>query len=154
MCSYYSEFRRSNEIHNKFVLSPLYCKHIPFWLTLSFLSVCYSSTYVINWFPTLTNLLKQSSRWSFVKKWLHPHHYKFLWIEESHSFLTCNAGFKFLDGLFFSTPCNLFLYLWVSCLRGAVNSVYFGINFDKYPIIPRKLLIASFDSGRLHFVQL
>ena len=45
------------------------------------------------------------------------------------------------------TPHVNLVFLRVSSLSGAVSDEYLGINFDRYPIMPKKLLTASLDSG-------
>ena len=38
----------------------------------------------------------------------------------------------------------------VKFLSGFLSDAYRGMNFDKYPAIPRKLLISDFDMGGSH----
>ena len=53
------------------------------------------------------------------------------------------------NAFFSSSPHLNFVSLCVSFLSGAVSDAYLGIHFDKFPIMPKKLLIASFDSDSL-----
>ena len=57
--------------------------------------------------------------------------------------------FNLLNAASSSGPHSNFTFLSVSFLNGAVIDEYLSMNFDKYPTIPRKLLTASFVSGRL-----
>ena len=64
-------------------------------------------------------------------------------------------AFSFSNTSFCSALYLNFVSLWVSFPKGAVSDAYLGINFDKYSVIPRKLLTASFDSdGLLSFTAL
>ena len=47
---------------------------------------------------------------------------------------------------FSSAPHLDFVSLWVSSRFGAVSDAYLGMNFDRYLVMPRKLLTASFDT--------
>ena len=58
-------------------------------------------------------------------------------------------AFSFLNASFSSILHLNFVSLWVSFRKGAVSYAYLGINVQKYPVIPRKLLKASLDSGGL-----
>lgn len=58
-------------------------------------------------------------------------------------------AFSFSNASFSSAPHLNFVSLWVSFRKGAVSDAYHGMNFDKYPVMPRKLLTASFDFGGL-----
>ena len=46
-------------------------------------------------------------------------------------------------------PISTFVSLWVSPRKGAGSDAYLWLNFDRYPVMPRNLLTASFGFGWL-----
>ena len=58
-------------------------------------------------------------------------------------------SFNFSNAVCSSVPQWNLMSFCVSFLSGAVSDVHRGTNFDKYPVMPRKLLTASFVSGHL-----
>ena len=56
---------------------------------------------------------------------------------------------SFLNASFSSESHLNLASLCVSCPNGAVSVEYLGMNYDRYPIIPKKLLTACLDSGGL-----
>lgn len=58
-------------------------------------------------------------------------------------------AFSFSNASFSSAPRLNFVSLWVSFRKGVVSDAYLGMNFDRYPVMPRKRFTASFDFGGL-----
>jgi len=58
-------------------------------------------------------------------------------------------AFSFSNASVSAAPHLNFASLWLSFHKGAVSDVYLGMNFDRYPVMPRKLLTASFEFGGL-----
>ena len=62
-------------------------------------------------------------------------------------FAQCTDRASFSVWLYrFSVTVIVRLMKWTGC---AVSDAYLGMNFDRYLVMPRKLLTASFDSGGL-----
>ena len=104
----------------------------------------------MHWLPAPGGLLKKVSRQAFIVTSFDSNHDWYLGIEERHCILAGYVGFQFLKCIiFFSSPMTLSLLVSVSSLSGFVSEAYRGINLDRYPIMPRKLLNSAFDSGGL-----
>ena len=58
-------------------------------------------------------------------------------------------AFSFLNASFSCAPHLNFVSLWVRSRKGAVSDTYLEMNFDRYPVMLRKLLTASFNFGGL-----
>ena len=82
---------------------------------------------------------------------IHSHNGWSIWVDVCHCAFTCYACFHVLFALFPSAPHLNFVYFWVSSRKGA----YLGMNFDRYPVTPRKLVTASiYFGGLLSFTAL
>ena len=57
---------------------------------------------------------------------------------------------SFSNAVFSSGPHENGKSVLVNLLNGTVSTAYQGINFDRYPIIPRKLLTSSIELGEQH----
>ena len=55
------------------------------------------------------------------------------------------VSLSFSNASFSSAPHLNFVSLCVSSHNGAVSDEYLGINFDRYPVMPRMILTASFE---------
>ena len=84
----------------------------------------------------------------------HSHNDWSNWIEVAIVLSLVTLAFRFSNTSFSSALHFNFVFLWVSSRRGAISDAYLGMNFDRYLVMPRKLLTASSDFGGLLFLQL